>query len=681
MSASIKPDRLTTVTSPLLKDPQSVPPLTTRSKAPKKEGDISSVFVSLSGAAPTQLPDRFADIKQQLISGHEDAVRASWQRLLERLVIENAEIAQKGPAVVPQIDFSNLDNPSQEFLREVKKRGVAVVRSVVPQSEARGYKAEVEKYIKANPWTKGMVALMFLPVCKTFFELYWSPSQVRARAHPNLISAQRFLMKLWHSDDMEALISTSQPLAYADRVRIRQPGDSGFALGPHIDGGSLERWEPEGYGLGGVYDKIWQGEWEKYDPWEASSRIPAVSDLYDGAGACSMFRMFQGWLSMSSTGPKEGTLMVNPLLQLSTAYLLLRPFFTPIKQLESSTSTIHAVDKVHEGESDSSVLYIPVCPITQTNAEYLARQRDAFLSGHPGPDFPGGKGESEHFGRPTLDYLSKHGQTGGLQAMGLEKLSAVNGQDMVGGRRAIQEANSALAFDAICINWPVVGLLGSIAQLVLCADSEKLLHDARAKALIEHPVHQLVASADSEFEAVQKKQPKDLAGAAKEYKTRYKTCPPQHFDEWYAFATKREVQLIYEFDGIFYSLLPFWGLEPSVIRERTREALGREDNFFLGISIRDSQSRTTGKGQGWHEVNETVDLGFQADGILGLIENVAKWLPDMDLAFNSHDEPRVIVPHGDLEVLLETARKNTHSVKPIKNDFSKSPADMGSGES
>jgi hypothetical protein len=128
----------------------------------------------------------------------------------------------------------------------------------------------------------------------------------------------------------------SNPLAYADRVRVRQPGDAGFALGPHVDGGSIERWEPEGYGIGGVYDKIYQGEWERYDPWEASSRVSVVSDLYGGAGACSMFRMFQGWLSMSHTGPNEGTLKVNPLLQLSTSYFLLRPFFTPINQTNAS---------------------------------------------------------------------------------------------------------------------------------------------------------------------------------------------------------------------------------------------------------------------------------------------------------------------------------------------------------
>jgi hypothetical protein len=145
-------------------------------------------------------------------------------------------------------------------------------------------------------------------------------------------------MQFWHSKDDQALISTQHPIAYADRVRIRTPGDSSFSLGPHVDGGSVERWEPRGYGLGGIYDKIWNGNWEEYDPWESSSRLKGVSDLYSGAGACSMFRMFQGWLSMSHTKPGEGTLQVNPLLQLSTAYILLRPFFTPIQKFSPDIS-------------------------------------------------------------------------------------------------------------------------------------------------------------------------------------------------------------------------------------------------------------------------------------------------------------------------------------------------------
>lgn len=144
-----------------------------------------------------------------------------------------------------------------------------------------------------------------------------------------MLAIQRFLMSFWHSDDPEALISPSHPLTYADRLRIRQPGDTCFSLGPHIDGGSVERWEEHGYGLGHVYDAILQGRWEDYDPWEASCRVPVNSDRYNGAGSCSMFRMFQGWLSMSHSGPYQGTLLVNPNLALTTAYVLLRPFFVP----------------------------------------------------------------------------------------------------------------------------------------------------------------------------------------------------------------------------------------------------------------------------------------------------------------------------------------------------------------
>jgi len=95
-------------------------------------------------------------------------------------------------------------------------------------------------------------------------------------------------MSHWHSTDKSAKISMSHPVSYADRLRIRQPGDAGFALGPHIDGGSCERWEENGYGRGGVYNEIFQGRWEGYNPWESSCRLPAVSDLYNGPGGCSM---------------------------------------------------------------------------------------------------------------------------------------------------------------------------------------------------------------------------------------------------------------------------------------------------------------------------------------------------------------------------------------------------------
>ncbi|CVK97809.1 related to DUF1479 domain protein [Fusarium proliferatum] len=458
------------------------------SLASKKEGDISDAFTSMSGVKREPLPDRYRQLKLKLLQGREDKIVQSWNKLLRELKRENEIVAKKGPGVVPQIEFKDLERSSDALREEVKKRGVVVVRGVVPEGEARAYKAEVEEYVARNPSTRA-----FPPHDPQVYELYWSPPQLKARSHPNFLTVQHNLMSLWHTTTPTS-ISLSQPFSYADRLRIRQPGDASFALGPHIDGGSVERWEPEGYGAGHVFDSILQGNWESYDPWDASGRVDAVNNRYNGLGACSMFRMWQGWMSMSHTKPGEGTLLVNPLVKLSMAYVLLRPFFQarreglgqgfldegnwelmrdvdselqgatpgtgqeltgelhPHLELEKTMvhvpeirpgdfvawhcDTIHSVDKVHAGTADSSVMYIPICPITTQNAEYMVRQREAFLRGTPGPDFPGGAGESGHVGRGTEEMLDGAAR----RAMGLSALRT-EGEDEV-----VREANRILGF-------------------------------------------------------------------------------------------------------------------------------------------------------------------------------------------------------------------------------------------
>ena len=121
----------------------------------KKEGDISSVFASLSGGEAKELPPRFADIKKKLIDGREDQVKQSWDRLLRQLKDEIAVIEAGGSAVIPSIDFKDIHAAPKSFREELKKRGVAVVRGVVPEAEARAYKEEVEEYVRQNPGTKG----------------------------------------------------------------------------------------------------------------------------------------------------------------------------------------------------------------------------------------------------------------------------------------------------------------------------------------------------------------------------------------------------------------------------------------------------------------------------------------------------------------------------------------------
>ena len=91
------------------------------------------------------------------------------------------------------------------------------------------------------------------------------------------------------------------------------------------------------------------------------------------------------------------------------------------------------------------MLYIPVCPITEINAQYVSNMRKCWRNGTPGPDFPGGKGESEHVDRPTEQYLRSVAGADGLVSVGLEPIpEPVSGSE--GETEVIRRANSILGF-------------------------------------------------------------------------------------------------------------------------------------------------------------------------------------------------------------------------------------------
>lgn len=124
--------------------------------APKRTGDISDSFVSLSGVERAPLPDRFRQLKLELVRGREKEIVASWNRLLRTLREENEIIANKGTAVIPQVEFADLENGlDSKASEEIKKRGVVVVHGVIPEKEARAYKECVEEYVHKNPHTRG----------------------------------------------------------------------------------------------------------------------------------------------------------------------------------------------------------------------------------------------------------------------------------------------------------------------------------------------------------------------------------------------------------------------------------------------------------------------------------------------------------------------------------------------
>lgn len=129
----------------------------TSSPPPKPTGDISSVFPSLSGATTEPLPPRFAGLKSRLIHGHEDAIQESWIRLLSELQNETELVATLGPAVVPELSFSDLNDVGKrtEFRDQLHKRGAAIIRGVVSEKEALAWMESVKRYVQSNPSVKG----------------------------------------------------------------------------------------------------------------------------------------------------------------------------------------------------------------------------------------------------------------------------------------------------------------------------------------------------------------------------------------------------------------------------------------------------------------------------------------------------------------------------------------------
>lgn len=143
-----------------------------------------------------------------------------------------------------------------------------------------------------------------------------------------------------------------------------------------------------------------------------------------------------------------------------------------------------------------------------------------------------------------------------------------------------------------------------------------------------HPIDLLMYDAQFAHEAYikQASSSTNLAEAVQNYKERYNRHPPPGFDHWYRYATSRHSIINDDYDSIERDILPFYALEPDEVRHRTWQLIANEWHDATGISIR--------------------------SGKVEVIGRFAEWLPDMDLAFNVNDEPRISVPYADIEQML-----------------------------
>lgn len=330
------------------------------------------------------------------------------------------------------------------------------------------------------------------------WNVYWSKAQMQMRSHPCVMQAMRAVSRLWHVSDPATPIDLDSQVIYPDRFRIRHPSTDPdqFPLKPHLDSGSIERWEDPANRQN--FAAIFEGEWPRWDAWAADFRVHAKSDLYaeENRVSCSAWRSLQGWLSLSHAGTGEGTLRLLPSLKLSMAYIMLRPLFHtgayddslptfpgaipghtqffPTREHHADLDLertlvgippvrpgdyvfwhcdlVHGVDPTHHGTTDSSVFYNACVPLTPSNIESLLATRDAFRRVDAPVDFARStqdcekEWQHEDNGAKEENILSSDGK----RALGLLSFDEDDPSLTEGQKHVRKLANEKLGLD-VCI--------------------------------------------------------------------------------------------------------------------------------------------------------------------------------------------------------------------------------------
>jgi hypothetical protein len=146
--------------------------------------------------------------------------------------------------------------------------------------------------------------------------------------------------------------------------------------------------------------------------------------------------------------------------------------------------------------------------------------------------------------------------------------------------------------------------------------------------------------ADKAWHAYEESRSMTFKETVAKYRRKYGRNPPPGFRDWYKFARDKNVHNVDDFEQIMDDLRPFWAVEPPIIRSLAAHLSENEKNGVSGIHIRDKKI--------WKLTNDN----WRAQTLSKMIESFVRFLPDMDIAMNRLDQPRLVVPWDDMQVLL-----------------------------
>ncbi|GAB7331759.1 hypothetical protein MBLNU13_g03727t1 [Cladosporium sp. NU13] len=141
-----------------------------------------------------------------------------------------------------------------------------------------------------------------------------------------------------------------------------------------------------------------------------------------------------------------------------------------------------------------------------------------------------------------------------------------------------------------------------------------------------HPLDDVIDEARKIHQDRISRIPTSLHGAVYAYEQRRGRHPPPGFEKWYARASSSQAVIVESFfDQVYEDLEPFWGLEPAGIR-------GALKDWTWTLRIRNGMVKDVPQGR------------FRSRTWGDMINQVASDLPDMDVAINPLDEPRIFAP-------------------------------------
>lgn len=414
--------------------------------------------MSLTFTSETLPADHKAAIRQMKreLRAQIGDVQAVFDRLHAKIADRVAEIAalkKSGDPVWPVIPFADIKNGtlSEAQRAAVKRRGCAVIKGHFPREQALAWDNAMLDYLDRNHFDevyKGPGDNFFGTLTASrpeIYPIYWSQAQMQARQSEEMAQVQSFLNRLWtFESNGKQWFNPDVSVIYPDRIRRRPPGTTSKGLGAHTDSGALERWLLPAYQQ--VFARVFDGNVEEYDPWNAAHRTDVEEYTVDNTTKCSVFRTFQGWTALSDMIPDQGLLHVVPIPE-AMAYILLRPLLddvpedelcgvapgrvlpisekwhplliealTSIPALEAGDSVwwhcdvIHSVAPVENQQGWGNVMYIPAAPMCEKNLAYAKKVKAALETGASPGDFPREDYETDWQDRFTLNDLNIHGK-------------------------------------------------------------------------------------------------------------------------------------------------------------------------------------------------------------------------------------------------------------------------------